>query len=164
MNFTTAQKISEIWEYRTVLPQVLFWHYCRDIWSVRTFKQVSKYLPFVMLRGNLTWIRTHKTAPTCHGQFWEDDLFGAETKPLQLKIVLFPKQFEEFDCFYLDISHVPAEQAAYQNVCHWFVSWVTEDFKGYIQWGINGKTCWRIGKLKSLQSPDGPQHTVELYR
>jgi hypothetical protein len=64
-------------------------------------------------------------SPTWFGPFWEDDIFGAQIKPLQLTIVLFPKQFEEF-AFYiffnLNISHVPAEQAAYRDVCHSFGS------------------------------------------
>jgi hypothetical protein len=29
-------------------------------------------------------------------QFGEDDVFGAQIEPLQITIVLFPQQFEEF--------------------------------------------------------------------
>jgi len=31
------------------------------------------------------------------------------------------------------MSNVPAEQASYRNVCHWFGGYVTEDFKKYNQ-------------------------------
>jgi len=60
----------------------------------RTFKQVSKYFPFVMLRGILTGIRTLSFSPIYQDPFWEDDEFGAQLKQLQLTIVLLPKQFE----------------------------------------------------------------------
>ena len=62
--------------------------------------------------------------PTCHGPFWKDNLFGSEMLSPQLTILLYFIQVEEFAFFYsnLDTSHVPAEQVAYQNVCHWFGS------------------------------------------
>jgi len=61
-------------------------------------------------------------SPTYHGPFWEGDVFGAKIKPLQLTIVIYPNQFEEFALYFskLNISHVPAKQAAYRNVCQWF--------------------------------------------
>jgi hypothetical protein len=34
-------------------------------------------------------------SPTWHGPFWEDDVFGAQIKSLLLKILVFPKQFQE---------------------------------------------------------------------
>jgi hypothetical protein len=50
-------------------------------------------------------------APTYHGPIWEDDVFGAEIKPLQLTILIFPNQFEEFNLYFskFNISHVPAK-------------------------------------------------------
>ena len=37
---------------------------------------------------------------TSLGPFWEDDVFGSQIKPLQLTIVIFPKQFEEFGFYF----------------------------------------------------------------
>jgi len=48
-----------------------------------------------MLRGNLTAIRSLSFSPKYHGQFWEDDVFGAQIEQMQITIVLFPKQFGE---------------------------------------------------------------------
>ena len=75
-----------------------------------------------MLSGTVTGIRNHDFLFTCLGPFWEDDVFGAQTKPLQLTIVLFLSNLKNFPFIFLniDVSNVPAEQAAYRNVCHWF--------------------------------------------
>jgi hypothetical protein len=58
-------------------------------------------------------------SPTYHGPFWEDEVFGAQIKSLLLKIVIFPKNLKNLTFIFssLYICHVPAERAAYQNVC-----------------------------------------------
>jgi len=61
---------------------------------------VSKYFPFVMLRGSVSGIQTHEISPNFHGPFWEYNIFGAKIKPLQLTIVIFPQQFEEFNFYF----------------------------------------------------------------
>ena len=55
----------------------------------------------------MTGVRTLEISPICHGPFWEDNIFGAQIKPLQLTIVIFPQKFEKFAFYFSTFRYQP---------------------------------------------------------
>ena len=75
-----------------------------------------------MLRDGLSGIRGPAVSPKYHDQFCEQCrairvLLGAQIKPVQLVIIIYSNQAEEFDSIFLtvDISHVDGERVAFWN-------------------------------------------------
>ena len=124
----------------------------RSTCQCQEFQHMSKYLPLSC--WGLLWLefKPMSFSPTCLGPFWEDDLFGAQTKPLQHTILLYPQKFEEF-AFYFSIFR-------YQS-CTCRTGSISECLS--LVWGLSDRRLQEIhglsGKFPNVQNS---RHCVDL--